>query len=466
MTKAVQKISAAALCLLLAWTLLLLPACVSAPVVSALNYAESIEAIANPDNGFYKTATVKLTDSGVTGDVSAVQKAEGLVQMQIGLGDYCAYTGSSRPLSEGALTGLSALLAQLRARNATALLCFSYDDFETKISKEPPLSVILSHVRQLSRVFYDCEDVITAIRIGFAGTDGSFTGSSVVSEENMYRVTAQVLASSPVTTRVLLNAPRYLYGYLGLTLQSVVGKDFTKNGEASRLGVFDGGYMTSDTDGGFYTERSAETAWLYRLCDEAFFGGRTGKAEEDFRQGADFAAQEMFVTHVAFLDARASDTLAEWKATPYNGSETAYAGENYYSYIGNRLGYRLLLTEAALPQKAGGGDKLDVRVTLKNLGCGNVMREKKAEILFVGSGGVYCKEIELDVTKVKSLSQKTFAFTVKTDKDMAAGDYTVYLRVAARKYGAEGGGAIRFCNTAEQYDGVLGGNRIGKITLR
>lgn len=457
--------------------------CASAPVRSALDYSETTEAFSNPDTGFYKSYTVKLTDFGLTG--GDLKDARGLIRLNVGLGQYCNYKNAVRPLSDGALDGLKTALIALRQSNSTALLCFSYDDFESAASKEPSLSVISEHIRQLSPVFYDCEDVITAIKVSFIGTNGSFLSSALVSDENMYRVTDDLLAAAPPTTRLLMRSVRHVYGYLGLTLTAAAGKEFLKNSAAGRLGVFDDNYASDARDGDFYLSRSDETAWLYRLCDNAFFGGRAAVPQNAQDYGPNFVSQEMFVTHTAFLDGESDGSvLSLWKAHPYGGSDKLFVGKSYYDYIAARLGYRLLLKDAAITAKAAAGDEVEAALKIENLGAGSVIRDKRAEVILSGKGGVFCFAVDMDITALKSLREKDCLLKFKIGKDTPAGEYKVYLRLAALPYAAAvsiaeadgqtqrkaeitaGGGAIRFANTAAQFDTGLGGNLIGAITVK
>lgn len=450
-----------AVCLLCA--LSILGGCVSQSVPGGINYNETIEEIANPDNGVYKTATIKLTDGGYTGDKLSVDG--GLLRLRVGLGDYCLFSGGVRALSHGAVQGLIDALTLLRRANATALLCFSYDDFKDAPLKEPPLNTMISHIRQLKSVFYDCEDVITAVQVSFAGRHGSFSGGAAAGEANMYRIASELLAATERNTFVLMSAPRYIYGYLGYTLGEAVGKDFVKYSDGARLGLFNAAYLTSLNDGGFYTDRSAEMTWLYRRS--AFYGAQTGDCEEGFNGSGSYASQEMLVTHTSFLDGENGENLRRWKAETYTGNDSAYAQQSYYRYIVNRLGYRLLLTQSSLPKKMGRGDKIPLSFAIKNLGCGDVIRDKKAEIIFSGGGRTYCYGVDVDVTLIGSLTQKEFNVSVKTDRGMEKGDYKVFLRVAARAYAeGEGGGNIRFANDGNGYDETLGANLLGSVTVR
>lgn len=105
----------------------------------------------------------------------------------------------------------------------------------------------------------------------------------------------------------------------------------------------------------------------------------------------DYLEKEAFLTHTSYLNISWNDRVINaWKNTPYDGADPVYAGFSDYDYVAAHLGYRLVLRKSELSSSASGGGVLRLRGSIENVGFGNVVNQRLAEILLIGEKETVC----------------------------------------------------------------------------
>ena len=157
------------------------------------------EVIFNPDMGFYSVIKVKVTQTGVQDKSEIISSIEedsnplkgdypesdealwdlsySLLHLEFDISDYSkAVNGVEdiKNLSAAAVSDIKDILSAFRGTEKTAVVRFAYDsDFAGNENTEPEdFSVILNHVKQISKIYSEYEDVITAIECGIIGPWG------------------------------------------------------------------------------------------------------------------------------------------------------------------------------------------------------------------------------------------------------------------------------------------------------
>ena len=152
-----------------------------------LNYTESTEKINNPDQGFYRPISVKVTESGATYNGNIITASTQLYHLRI---DISAFSGAAngtadKLLTQEALSGVEGLLALLKTTRKSAVVRFAYDPYYGgKADMEPALQTLLEHIKQVCPVLNKFPLTITAVEAGMVGPWGEMHTSKVATPQH------------------------------------------------------------------------------------------------------------------------------------------------------------------------------------------------------------------------------------------------------------------------------------------
>ena len=96
-----------------------------------LDYTESLEKIDNPDQGFYRPISVRMTDDGASYNKNIVNDSTQLYHLRIDISAFSAAVNGAadKQISSAALDGLRELLMFLKSRDKNAVVRFAYDPY-------------------------------------------------------------------------------------------------------------------------------------------------------------------------------------------------------------------------------------------------------------------------------------------------------------------------------------------------
>ena len=456
---------------------------------SGLSYAEGTENIVNPERGFYQALGRSIPAEGrkawwTTETFAVYTRSFGIIHLRLGLESFSsAAGGKDGPVSEDALAALSVTLEELRQAGGSAIVRFSYN-YEGRTENgryadwEPAPELIETHIVQLGGVLAQNTDVVAAVETGMLGPWGEqhSTALATSGDEIFYRIVEAWLRIIPPTRTVSVRRPLYYLYWANrkygthLTLENL-SEDAAKPGtDAGRVGVFNDGYLGSESDLGTFAAREEEVKWLSRRAEQTLYGGEvvadsvTGLLGE--YNNVDYLEREAFLTHTSYLNIAWNDRVINaWKNTPYDGGNSVYAGCSDYDYVAAHLGYRLVLRKSELSASASGGGILRLRGSIENVGFGNVVNQKLAEIILDGEGERYICSVAWDVRTVGSRKSVGYDWTFRLPSEMAEGNYRVYLRL--RGADEKSVSALRCLSFANEgiFDGQLGGNLLGDVGI-
>ena len=229
-----------------------------------LNYAESTENINNPDQGFYRPVYVRVTDGGADYNKGIISASTQLYHLRIDISVFFgAVNGvADKPLSESAVSGLEELLSFLNQNEKSAVVRFAYDPFYGgEKNKEPELQTMLNHIKQVCPVLNRFQTAITAIEAGMIGPWGEMHSSSIADAAHITPV-LETFLSNTEDIPVLARTPKMIYDYLGITVNQIENYAVSSTDKAYRLGIYNDGYLGSQTDVGTYTNREKEVEFL------------------------------------------------------------------------------------------------------------------------------------------------------------------------------------------------------------
>ncbi len=477
-----------------------------------INTNENTRSIYNPDQGFYRPMTLLVKDSKITtngwykdnledgiyktpvSDDEPFNVNNEYTQLYHLRFDISEYSGKINNESDKELTSefcenFGKLLEKFKKYEKNVIIRFTYcpncawdgsnHDFE------PSIEFILKHIETICSVANNYPDVITAIETGLVGGWGEMHGTVSAETPDLVATIVNKYLEQTRSSKipVLVRRPDIIYSYIykykmngqldstqtnNTTPFSVV-KDFSTENDAelSRLGLYNDGYLASETDLGTYKSgnRASEIEWLSaNVTNSTPFGGEVTdgspakglyklKNKEYFE-----TVNEMFKMNLSYLNIEFnSSAINEWNSHK-SVIEKPYKNKTDLAYMKNRMGYRFLVEEST--QEIMEDGKLNCKLKLKNIGFGNFIKRKKVSVILVKDNQPCFEATNIsDFTGQDSLN---LSFELSSDIINSSAnnkpEYEVYLRVD----NGDGKYVVQFANR-NMWNSDIKANKIGKI---
>lgn len=422
--------------------------------IQNLNYQESTDKMNNPDQGFYRPIYVCVKEDGVTYNKNIINNSTQLYHLRIDISAFSQANNQSEDirLTEAALSGIDELLSFLYDNNKSAIARFVYDPgLNGASNKEPARDMIVQHITQLSAILDNYHDTITAIEVGLIGPWGEMHTSTMANKEVINTLIDTYLGST-TQLPVLVRTPKMIYDYLGITVNEIDTYTIEASSKAYRLGLYNDGYLGSSTDLGTYTNREKEVPWLAYQTGHLPYGGEV-VVPDSTMHNIENCLEEMNQLHLSYLNIEWNNVVIEkWKNSFYTeavGKNSLYYGKTAFEYIENHMGYRFVLQNATL-EYDDERTYVNIDLSLKNVGFGNLNKAMKMSVLFQDETG--------EVTSIDAGSfhgEEKISFW--TPVNLKQGNYQVYLKLdkGNDKY------AVQFAN--DLWNEELHANCIGSI---
>ena len=425
-----------------------------------LSYAESVEKIDNPDQGFYRPIYVRMTADGASYNKNIVNDNTRLYHLRIDISAFSSAVNGSAdlPLTLPALDGLKEILTYLKGKDKNAIVRFAYDpSYNGKKDQEPSLDMIKTHIAQVCPIINSYQNTVTAIEVGLIGPWGEMHSSKIANAEHITPIIGCFLDNTQ-NIPVLVRTPKMIYNYLGITLNDIDDYTISANSKAYRLGLFNDGYLGSGSDLGTYSDRVREVEFLSKQTEHLPYGGEVVMPDSSLHD-IQTCLPEMYQINLNYLNIEWNNQVIDkWKNSKYTkkcGNDKAYYNKTAFEYIQNHLGYRFVLTKSVFDLN---DDKLDIELSLNNVGFGNLNKAKTAQIVFVGENGNVAFAKDLDTFS----GQTSLSYAV--DLNLANGNYDVYLRLYGEKMDDNYLYCLQFANDG-LWNASLKANKIGSIEI-
>lgn len=478
-----RRAGALMLSLALSWTVLHgMP--VSAENQTADWFKESTETILNPGMGYTSTIWYRCAPGN-----TPVQNPTGsLVLMFIDIGKFSSgvngttddegnYTpGRDYPLDDAFFDGLRGTFENCRKNGCTMALRFRYDDDGTRDPEPATFDMLKSHIAQIaeSKLLEEYQDILMFVESGFVGCYGEQWGGKYCSLEQKAELLDLLLDVVPDPIPVTVRTPNIFATWAGIPVTELADWQSEPGSRAARVGMFDDGYMGSDSDLGTYSNRSAETAWLGRQSVTSYFGGEfSGNLE--FAQKYDTylpenAIPEMYRTHLSYINSNIfglyqNYTFGKAYDVP-DVDNSAYYGLDVRKFIRDHLGYRFVLRSLELPQRVSQGGELALRFSVENTGFANPIRQQKAELILERGGNYIRTDIPVDSRKWLSCTETEEEIAAALPGGLEPGEWNVYLKLSVGNNTVPQTGmrSVRFANP-DIWSIVLGANYLGTVNI-
>lgn len=466
--------------------------CTVSPAVSAENsltdsgisYTESTETILNPGMGYTSTLWYRCAPGK-----TAVQNPSGsLVLMFIDIGSFSSgengtknedgsYTpGTDYPLDDTFFSALRGTFENCRNNGCTIAVRFRYDDDGTQNPEPATFDMLKSHIQQIadSRLLNDYQDILMYVESGFVGCYGEQWGGKYCSLEQKAELLDLLLDVVPDPVPVTVRTPNIFAKWAGIDQKELVNWVSEPGSRAARVGLYDDGYMGSDSDLGTYSNRENETAWLGRQTLTSYFGGEfSGNLE--FAQKYDTylpenAIPEMYKTHLSYINSNIfglyNDYIFGEQYDVPDTDNSAYYGQTVRKFIRDHLGYRFVIRKAECTPSVIQGGNLTLHVSVENTGFANPVRKQKAELLLEKDGNYIRTEIPVDSGQWRSCTTSDETVSVQIPGGLEPGDWNVYLKLSVGDNPVQQTHlrSVRFANDGIWNPG-LGANYVGKVQV-
>ncbi len=271
--------------------------------VQDLNYEESTEEILNPDQGFYRPVYVKINENGATYNKGIINSQTQLYHLRCDISAFSAEVNNvaDKPLTDDALEGLDALLSFLKENDKNAIVRFAYDPgYNGSADKEPALEVMLGHVKGVCSVLNRYVNTVTAIETGLIGPWGEMHTSAAANKEHITPlINAFLTAASEIP--VLVRTPEMIYNYINVSYDKVEEISISPDEKAYRLGLYNDGYLGSESDLGTYRNRERDINFLSVQNAHLPFGDEVTVPDSPFHN-IETCLPEMNKIHLSYLN--------------------------------------------------------------------------------------------------------------------------------------------------------------------
>lgn len=439
-------------------------------------FSEYVGTVSNPGIGYTTTDWyhTKLNETPVH------NKQGDIVLFFVDLSPFSAGAnadGVDYDLDERFFISLRSTFENCRNNGSTVAVRFRYDE-NGKDNPEPnSFEQVLKHISQIKKngVLEDYKDILMFVESGFVGKWGEQHGGKYTTVDYKAQLLAAMLDCVPSPVPVTVRTPDTFAKYVGIERKKLAEYRVEEGSDAARVGLYNDGYLGSDSDLGTYADREIETAWLSNQTLTSYFGG-------EFSGNIDFAKKydaylpencipEMYKTHLSYINGNIFQLYKDYKFDKKYDVEgydnSAYYGKTVFDFIRDHLGYRFVLKETSFPKCVNQGGNLEFSFSLVNNGFANPVKKQKCELILEKDGNFIKTEVELDPTKWFSGASIEKSLKIKLPAFLETGEWRVYLKSSIGVGGLADYSfrSVRFANN-DVWNDKLGANYLGFVEIK
>ncbi|RMH24540.1 MAG: DUF4832 domain-containing protein [Candidatus Hydrogenedentota bacterium] len=383
-----------------------------------VTYTESASDVPNPERGVFRWGG-DITDLNIDYQSFASGGAR-LVYNDIRLDNYTSST-----IPQAVLDNITSGFALIRQAGLKSIVRIKYNDTDPSQNpsvppKEASPTYLVQHLAQLQPVLEANKDVIAYFYAGIIGAWGEWHSTYYYREPNtsyaVYNLPSaywrrwvidQLLTYLPSDRFILIRRPWFkdpAFGSDALWPGERVTEEtaFTTAGVA-RVGHHNDAFLASEDDWGTYASGNVEAQKDFLSTDTLYvpIGGET--ANPGSYATCSNAIAEMQRLHWTFLHQDYHPTVIQNFQT--NGC---------WPEITKRLGYRLVLTSATLPQKIVSGQPFTAFVTIENRGWAPPYYYRPVYLVVTDGGNTALDTIPVpvvDIRRIKPGESHTWGIT-------------------------------------------------------
>lgn len=442
---------------------------------SGIDYHECAATINNPGAGY--TSTVWYVCK--PGDTPVKNPTGNLVVLFIDIGAFSSGIngGQDYALDAAFFRGLRGTLDNCRNNGCTVGLRFRYDA-NGKTDPEPAsFDQVLAHIRQIGEdgLLDDYEDILMYVESGFVGAWGEQHSGKYTSTADKAKLLDALLAVVPKSVPVTVRTPNTICQWAGIESSALPDLSPEAGSDAARIGLYNDGYMGSDTDLGTFISpnRTDSIAFMQKQMTHTYYGGEFSGNIEFAQQYDNYlpenAIPEMYATHLSYINSNIWDLYREYTYTEALDTQkcdhSAYYGQSVYQFIRDHIGYRFVLRDCDLTAQAPQGGNVTVQFSVENTGFANPIKSQQAQVILEQDGRYLICDTALDDRTWLSAqtTQETLHLTLPSG--IPVGDWRIFLKLTAGNTDPESPlRTVCFANP-DIYNSSLGVNYLGTVKV-
>ncbi|MDE5556973.1 MAG: DUF4832 domain-containing protein [Ruminococcus sp.] len=449
---------------------------------SGINYTEKVGTINNPAVGYTSTCWANCKPNSTptynpTGsvclffiDIGAF--SSGVNGTTANDGTYTA--GTDYDLDETFFNAWRTTLENCRKNGCMVALRFRYDA-NGKDNPEPAtFDKVLDHISQIknSGILEEYKDIIAYVESGFVGKWGEQHGGKYTSVDYKAQVLDAMLDCVPSPIPVTVRTPDIFAKWVGIERKDLA--DYVSTGEELRVGLYNDGYMGSDSDLGTFSNRQIETDWLAKQTFTSYYGGEFS-GNLDWAKKYDTylpenAVPEMYKTHLSYINGNIFQLYKDYtfgKEYDVEGVDnSAYYGQNVFQFIRDHIGYRFVLRQSELSENVEQGGTLNMHFKVENTGFANPIPETKTEIILEQNGNFIRTPVSINSNEWYSCTTVDELLELNLPDSLPAGDWNAYLKISMGENTIDQLNlrSVQFAND-DTWNASLGANYMGTFTV-
>ncbi|MGN0593180.1 MAG: DUF4832 domain-containing protein [Ruminococcus sp.] len=451
---------------------------------SGINYTECVQTIENPGAGYTSTLWYNCKPN----DTPVYNPTGNLVLMFINIGAFSSgsngttdedgnYTeGMDYDLDTAFFDGLRGTFENCRKNGCTIALRFRYDEVGKSNPEPSTFEQVLKHISQIkeSGLLEEYKDILCFVESGFVGAWGEQHSGKYTSLEYKAQLLDAMLDCVPDDISVTVRTPNTFAAWAGIEMDALGSYVAEPDSDAARVGMYNDGYMGSDSDLGTYSDRAAAVSWMNQQMLHTYYGGEfSGNLEWAQKYDTylpENAIPEMYQTHLSYINSNIYQLYKDYtfgEAYDVAGADhSAYYGETVFQFIRDHLGYRFVLRDSDLSVQVPQGGILSCNFSVENTGFANPIKQQKAQVILERDGNYVYTQVDIDPTKWYSCTTNDAQLSLKIPGYLEKGDWNLYLRLSVGKQeiGSEYMRTVRFANEGT-WNPALGANYLGTFTV-
>lgn len=426
-------------------------------------YKKSEEIIINPERGFYNYNSFSTQDNNILTSQQVKNNRNAGRSLMLNL--YYLYDFRDKPISDDFLNRIGTNMKALREGGGKCILRFAYSDNEQNKPWDAPLDLVLQHIKQLKPYLTDYADVIYAVEAGFIGIWGEwyYTENFVMSPQTIEdyssrkKVLEALLNSLPKERMICVRTPSYKINSFNINYSDTITASKAYNGSfLSRLGSHNDCFLASSNDVGTFNN-SQERAFWESETKYTVMGGETCGLSN--YSACENAIIQMEKYHWSYLNSDYHPSvLSNWKA------------KGCFEEISKRMGYRFVITEGEFTKEPRAGEKLNLKLKIKNVGFASPVNPRNVELVLVSktnASEAYKIKIDADPRKWFAGEEHSLDITYTLPAQTRNNEYNVYLNLPdpAPALSTRPEYSIRLANQ-DMWNEETGYNKIHAITVK
>ena len=407
--------------------------------------------------------------------------------------------GADIPLTDAMKADVRRFLEETRQNGGSLIVRLGYT-WSDKCGCEPSdFDIVLGHVRDLSKIISDYDDVIVGVEAGIAGPWAEMHSSDYCKKEYMNRVLKTYCDNLSQDISILTRTAYYIDAYAETNHVGILDMLPFQDKDLRRFGMYNDGYLGTWWDYGTWSgkwKRELGCQLLDSIGRDNPYGGELAYVSMDWLEKNREKSAELFYIekwnivkdwyqeHLNYLRnigdrkhslcAFIAKNTFESEKFRFDGMPDLheYDGLDLHKFMYDHMGYRFVVRDARLPKRLKPDKRAMIGLKVENTGFGRLLLPSRAEVLLVSGGKTFAAAVDgakCDISSIAGAEKRSQLLLFTVPDDMKDGEYDIYLRFSAPLKDEQPGGMprrpIRFANAC-MWNDELKANAFGKVEVR